>query len=195
MRGCRSLTALARVSMFLCALLAFSVSAEPLQSYAPMRPLAGDAHRHAGSAASHLKMAVGVCSDTGMGDPHERGLNIAVYDALRLAGYDWGNLAYHDFAISAGNTNDAYLKWTAPNAPARAVDTQFGYRVVPSRAGFPDWTRCGDGGPWWHRGHREQRLRRHLPGRRGSADRRDVFFDPHGSRRKIRISRCAAGLG
>ena len=135
------------IAALVCAFVR-AASAEPLQSYAPLAPLSGDAHRHAGSAASHLKMAVGVCHDVGLGDPHERGLNVEVYDALRLAGYDWANLAYHDFAISAGSDNQTYLDWIAPNAPARPFDTQFGYRVVPSPAGFPDWTRCGDGGPW-----------------------------------------------
>ncbi len=119
---------------------------DPLPSYATMQPLAGDDHRHAGSAASHLKLARGVCGDIGLGNPHERGLNIAVYDALRTAGYDWGNLAYHDYAISVGATNRTYLDWIAPG-PARSVDPTFGYQVIPSSNGFPDWTRCGDGGP------------------------------------------------
>jgi hypothetical protein len=126
--------------------LAREASSEPLQSYATMLPLAGDAHRHAGSAASHLKMAVGVCNDVGLGNPHERGLNIAVYDALRSAGYDWANLAYHDYSINAGAENATYLQWIAPG-PATPLDQTFGFRVIPSRAGFPDWTRCGDGGP------------------------------------------------
>ncbi len=119
---------------------------EPLQSYATMAPLAGDGHRHAGSAASHLKLAVGVCHDVGLGDPHERGLNIAIYDAMRNAGYDWANLAYHDYSISSGSENRGYLDWIAPG-PARAVDATFGYQVIPSTSGFPDWTQCGDGAP------------------------------------------------
>ena len=111
-----------------------------------MLPLAGDDHRHAGSAASHLKLARGVCNDIGLGNPHERGLNIAVYDALRNAGYDWANLAYHDYAISVGSANRTYLDWIAPG-PARSVDPSFGYQVIPSTKGFPDWRQCGDGGP------------------------------------------------
>jgi hypothetical protein len=119
---------------------------DTLPSYGTMIPLAGDDHRHAGSAASHLKLARGVCSDIGLGNPHERGLNIAVYDAMRNAGYDWANIAYHDYAISVGSTNLTYLDWIGPG-PARAVDPTFGYQVIPSTKGFPNWTQCGDGGP------------------------------------------------
>ena len=119
---------------------------DTLPSYATSLPLAGDDHQHAGSAASHLKMANGVCSDVGFGNPHERGLNVGIYDAMKAAGYDWGNLAYHDFAISVGASNQTYLNWIAPG-PYRSVDPSFGYQVIPSKAGFPDWTKCGDGGP------------------------------------------------
>lgn len=126
--------------------LAATAGSDPLPSYSTLVPLAGDDHRHAGSAASHLKLAVGVCSDIGLGNPHERGLNIGIYDAMRGAGYDWTNLSYHDYSISVGEQNRAYLDWIAPG-PARAIDSVFGYQVVPSPSGFPDWTRCGDGGP------------------------------------------------
>ncbi len=126
--------------------LAGAVHADPLPSYSTLTPLAGDDHRHAGSAASHLKLARGVCTDSGLGDPHERGLNIAVYDAIRSAGYDWGNLSYHDWAISAGAQNQTFLDWIAPG-PARGIDLRYGYQVIPTTSGFPDWTNCGTGGP------------------------------------------------
>ncbi|MBM4337219.1 MAG: hypothetical protein FJ108_15155 [Deltaproteobacteria bacterium] len=128
------------------AFLALDASAAPLPRFSAWTPLAGDVHRHAGSADSHLKLAAGVCSEGGTGDPHERGLNVAVYAALRTAGYDWGNLSYHDFAISSGEQSRTYRDWIAPG-PARGVDETFGYQVIPSTAGFPDWTRCGSGAP------------------------------------------------
>ena len=110
-----------------------SAQADP---YAGMERLAGDAHRHAGSARSLLAM--------GNACEHETGLGIAVYDHLRGAGYDWANLAYHNnnFAIANAEDSPHYQQWVVRG---NGYSDPLGWTIEPSPSGFPDWAACGDG--------------------------------------------------
>jgi hypothetical protein len=129
----------------------FEKDSEAFASHAGWRLVAGDAHRHAGTAQS-LVAAERVAS--GGRCPHEYGEPMAIYAGAREAGYQWLNLSYH---VGVGNIvkpdgtphtlvespiDLAFKAWTRP-ARAPIEDARFGYVIRPDSGGFPDHVRGG----------------------------------------------------
>ena len=129
----RALWALACASAFIAVALANPARAQ-LSSYSGRVPIAGDSHRHAGSAVSESEIAAvpPIC-------PHETGLPSALYDRARLAGVDWLSLAFHDYLLTGDPNAPAYRFWVDPASVPR-IDPTWGYTVLPSLDGFVDFT-------------------------------------------------------
>jgi len=121
---------------------AMSARAE-LSSYAGQTPVAGDDHRHAGSAESERVLAT-----SPPGCPHESGSPAALFDQARLYGLDWLNVSSHDYLLTGDPNSPAYRFWIDPASAPRS-DARFGYVVRPNPLGFPDWLHGGVVSPPW----------------------------------------------
>jgi len=126
-----------------CAAWATPVRAQ-LSTYNGRTPIAGDAHRHAGSADSERMLG-----ELPAACPHESGLPSALYDRARLAGVDWLSLAFHDYLLTGDPNAPAYRFWTDPASTPR-VDPTWGYTVAPSPLGFADFALGGTVSPPWN---------------------------------------------
>jgi len=129
-----------------------AVAAEPFAAYEGWRPVAGDTHRHAGTAYSVLAYARNLA---GQGScPHEWGDPTAILMRAKKDGYDWLNLSFH-VGVSGivkpdktphrlvGSARDpAYLFWSDP-VRRPILDTEGNFRIDPSPLGFPDFERGG----------------------------------------------------
>lgn len=115
-----------------------------LSSYGGQIAIAGDTHRHAGSALSELEIASvpPLC-------PHETGLPSALYDRARSSGVDWLNLAFHDYLLTGDPDAPAYRFWIDPSSEPR-IDPTWGYTVAPSSDGFVDFARGTSVAPPWN---------------------------------------------
>src|SRR5262245_13772276 len=91
-----------------------------LASYNGLTPIAGDAHRHAGSAEAERAFRANPPQC-----PHEAGDGTTLWQRARANGFDWLSLSYHDTLLTGDRQNPAYLYWTSPDATPR-VDPQFG---------------------------------------------------------------------
>jgi hypothetical protein len=115
-----------------------------LSTYGGKVAIAGDAHRHAGSAVSELELAASppTC-------PHETGLPSALYDRARASGMDWLSLAFHDYLVTGRPDAPAYRYWIDPASTPR-VDPIWGYTASPSTDGFVDFARGTSVAPPWN---------------------------------------------
>lgn len=115
-----------------------------LSTYLGQTPIAGDSHRHAGSADSERLLGAipPAC-------PHESGQPAALFDRARLAGVDWLSLAHHDYLLTGDPNAPAYRFWIDPTSSPR-VDPTWGYTVTPSPLGFPDFALGGSVSPPWN---------------------------------------------
>jgi hypothetical protein len=133
----------ARTALGLALLLPAVSARAQLSSYAGQVAVAGDDHRHAGSAESERVLAA-----SPPGCPHESGPAAALFDQARLAGFDWLNVSAHDYLLTGDPNAPAYRWWTDPASAAR-TDARFGYAVRPNPLGFPDWLTGGVVSPPW----------------------------------------------
>lgn len=142
-------------ALVLAGCLAAPARAEPLTSYDGWRPAAGDAHRHAGTAYSLL--AASRVADEGP-CPHEFGPAVEVYSWARKKGYDWLSLSYHvgvrgivkpdrtPHQLSDSLSDPAFRWWIDASREPIPIE-EFGYTILPQRAGFPDYVRGGTVSP------------------------------------------------
>jgi hypothetical protein len=117
--------------------------AQELPTYLGQRAVAGDAHRHVGSAGSHLDLAMQppTCLPIYTSDPratHETGLSIAIYRHLREQHYDWANLSHHEDRMTSAPSSAAFARWKR-EAVGRS-DSQYGYCTPTSSVGFPSFS-------------------------------------------------------
>jgi hypothetical protein len=116
-----------------------------LSTYIGQRPIAGDAHRHAGSADSERELGA-----TPPTCPHESGACRArSAHRARLADVDWLSPSFHDYLLTGEPNAPAYRFWTDPASRPR-VDPTFGLHRDAFPLGFADFALGGSVSPPWN---------------------------------------------